>query len=188
MEQGVYGGCLLCPLYPLLVYTRQQWMKNKLKLLLDQDKNSYNLVVSLCLRKMSASSFRMALDVKLPKVSTTTVNLDAPLRSRLAKVRKSVNRLCSFTNWLLPWLQLSDEACFIDRFKSSYLLYRQDRGCEPGGIWCRRAATGGGRRKRRVGGSSKRMRSGRNRGGNTQQCLIFRNRKSAQGRKTSEDV
>lgn len=31
----------------------------------------------------------------------------------------------------------------------SKVLIRQDRGCEPGRIWCRRA-TGGGRRKRRV--------------------------------------
>ena len=81
---------------------------------------------------MSASSFRMALDVKQeptpdvkpPKVSPTTVNLDALLRSKLAKVRKSVNRLFSFTNWLLPWLQLSDEVYFIDRLQSWYLLGR----------------------------------------------------------------
>ena len=131
---------------------------------------------------MSASSFRMALEVKPPKVSTTTVNLDALLRSKLAKVRKSVNRLFSFTNWLLPWLQLSDEAYFIDRLQSSYLLGRT-RGWEPGRIGGRRA-TGGRRRKRRIGGSSKWMESGRNRGEITQQCSIFRNRKSAQGRKT----
>ena len=131
---------------------------------------------------MSASSFRMALDVKPPKVSTTTVNLDSLLRSKLAKVRKSVNRLFSFTNRLLPWLQLSDEAYFIDRSQSWYLLGRT-RGCEPGRIGGRRA-TGGRRRKRRVGESSKWMESGRNRGEITQQCSIFRNRESAQGRKT----
>lgn len=69
----------------------------------------------------------MALDVKPRKVSTTTVKLDALLRSKLAKVRKSVNRLFLFTNRLLPWLQLSDEAYFIDRSQSSYLS-GQDKG------------------------------------------------------------
>ena len=131
---------------------------------------------------MSASSFRMALDVKPRKVSTTTVKLDALLRSKLAKVRKSVNRLFLFTNRLLPWLQLSDEAYFINRSQSSYLFCRT-RGWEPGRIGGRRA-TGGRRRKGRVGGSSKWMESGRNRGEITQQCSILRNRKSAQGRKT----
>ncbi|CAH3167140.1 unnamed protein product [Porites lobata] len=37
--------------------------------------------------KNERRSSEMALDVKLPKVSTTTVNLDAPLRSRLAKYK-----------------------------------------------------------------------------------------------------
>ena len=84
----------------------------------------------------------MALDVKPPKVSTTTVNLDAPLRSKLAKIRKSVNRLFSFTNRLLPWLQLSDEAYFIDRSIAKFVFVGQDEGL---GAWENRGQEGYGR-------------------------------------------